>query len=177
MKKIIKLFIIIILFLCCLNSNIVYATPAKGTDGSGGSGDSKSSPSTSSKTDDDSWSKWKDAFKYADDFADGDIEWNFDDKDLTTEEKKALKESIPSLANVEKDIKKDANSIFNILLAIGTVLTVIVGVVLGIQYMMASAEDKAQVKEKMIPYVVGGVVIYSAFTIWYIVVQVLGNIN
>lgn len=42
----------------------------------------------------------------------------------------------------------------------------IVGTILGIQFMVASAEDKAKVKEAIVPYVVGCIVIFGAFTIW-----------
>ena len=68
------------------------------------------------------------------------------------------------------------SQIFNILLAIGVVLTVVVGGYLGIKFMMASAEDKAKIKETMIPYVLGCVVIYGAFGIWKIIITVLDQI-
>ena len=67
-------------------------------------------------------------------------------------------------------------SIFNILLTIGVALTVIVGGILGIKFIIASAEDKAQIKEMLIPYVVGCIVIYGAFGIWKLVVEIMGNI-
>ena len=158
MKKIIRIFTIIVLFLCFFNSNMAYATQNESKDK-------------------ESRSNWKDLFKYADEFTNGNIEWDMSDDNLSDTDKKALKENIPSVTEIEASIKSDANSIYNILLAIGTILTVIVGAVLGIQYMMASAEDKAKVKEKMIPYIVGCIVIYGAFTIWYIVVEVLGKMS
>lgn len=37
--------------------------------------------------------------------------------------------------------------------------------------MVASAEDKAKVKEALIPYIVGCIVIFGAFTIWSIAVN------
>jgi len=153
MKKIIRIFTIIVLFLCFFNSNMVYATQNESKDK-------------------ESRSNWKDIFKYADEFTDGNIDWDTND-----EENKGVKANNPSATEIEARIKSDANSIYNILLAIGTILTVIVGVVLGIQYMAASAEDKAKIKEKMIPYVVGCIVIYGAFGIWYFVVTVLGQMN
>ncbi len=66
--------------------------------------------------------------------------------------------------------------IYNILLAIAVVVAVIVGLYLAIKFMMSSAEDKAKVKEMLIPYIVGCIVIFSAFTIWKLVVTILGNI-
>lgn len=47
----------------------------------------------------------------------------------------------------------------------------LVGTIIGIQFMVASAEDKAKVKEALIPYVIGCAVIFGAFTIWSIAVN------
>lgn len=43
--------------------------------------------------------------------------------------------------------------------------------------MVASAEDKAKVKEALIPYVIGCAVIFGAFTIWSIAVNLGQNIT
>lgn len=48
----------------------------------------------------------------------------------------------------------------------------IVGTIIGIQFMVASAEDKAKVKEALVPYIIGCAVIFGAFTIWSIVVNI-----
>ena len=74
------------------------------------------------------------------------------------------------------DLKFSSDFLFNMLFSIGVALTVIVGGILGIKFMLASAEDKAQIKELMIPYVAGCIVIYGAFGIWKLVVNVLGGI-
>lgn len=47
----------------------------------------------------------------------------------------------------------------------------LVGTMIGIQFMVASAEDKAKVKEALVPYVIGCAVIFGAFTIWSIAVN------
>lgn len=62
---------------------------------------------------------------------------------------------------------------FKLLMAFGIVIMLIVGTVIGIQFMLASAEDKAKVKEALIPYVIGCLVIFGAFTIWSITVNIL----
>lgn len=77
----------------------------------------------------------------------------------------------------EGNLKKGSNTLFNILLVIGISGTVIVGIYLGIKFMMSSAEDKAKVKESLIPYFAGCIVIYGAFTIWKIVMVILGGLN
>jgi len=73
-------------------------------------------------------------------------------------------------------IKEIINDIYNVLLALGVGVTVIVGGVLGIKFMLASAEDKAQLKESMKPYLTGCFVIYGAFGIWKICIQVFSAI-
>ena len=76
----------------------------------------------------------------------------------------------------ETEIAKTASTMFHTLMNIGIVLSVIVGGVLGIQFMMASAEDKAKIKETLIPYVIGCVVIYGAYGIWRLVANLLTGI-
>lgn len=74
------------------------------------------------------------------------------------------------------DFNSPMAQIFNALIAIATVIAVIVGGILGIKFMMASAEDKAQIKEALIPYVLGCAVIFGAYGIWKLVVTVLAQI-
>ena len=47
----------------------------------------------------------------------------------------------------------------------GVVVAVVVLMVLGIKYMMGSAEEKAEYKKTMMPYVIGAVLIFAATTI------------
>lgn len=68
----------------------------------------------------------------------------------------------------DSDLRTIINDIYNILLPLGVAVTVIIGGVLGIKFMMASAEDKAKVKESLVPYVIGCIAIYGAFGIWKI---------
>lgn len=67
--------------------------------------------------------------------------------------------------------------IYNALLIIGTVIAMIVGVVLGIQFITGSVEAKSKVKEALIPYVVGCVVIFGAFGIWKLAITILQGIG
>lgn len=46
--------------------------------------------------------------------------------------------------------------------AIGSIIAVLMLVVLGIKYMMGSAEEKAEYKKTMIPYLIGAVLIFAA---------------
>lgn len=75
------------------------------------------------------------------------------------------------------DIHNLSDSLYNILLIIGTVIAMIVGVVLGIQFMTGRIEVKSKVKESLIPYVVGCVVIFGAFGIWKLAITILQGIG
>lgn len=78
---------------------------------------------------------------------------------------------------VDNEKLKDASaSIYNLLSSIGMIISVIVGIALGITFMMASAEDKAKVKEALVPYIVGCVVVFGAFGIWKIVINTFSGI-
>lgn len=64
--------------------------------------------------------------------------------------------------NGATQISNVGKSIVGILQTVGIVLSVIVLIVLGIKYMMGSAEEKADYKKSMMPYVVGAIIIFAA---------------
>ncbi len=76
-----------------------------------------------------------------------------------------------------KDVQDEVSSIYNILLILGTALTVIIGAILGITFMVSSVEEQAKIKELLVPYVIGCVVIFGAFGIWKLVVGILAGIT
>lgn len=71
-------------------------------------------------------------------------------------------------------LENTSNTIYNILLVLGICIAVIVSAVLGIQFMIGSVEEKAKVKDALIPFVIGCIVIFGAFGIWKIVINI-GN--
>ena len=75
------------------------------------------------------------------------------------------------------DVKAIMNDIYNIIFPLGVATTVIIGGVLGIKFMVASAEEKAKLKESLIPYAVGCVVIYGAFGIWKLAITIFSQIG
>ena len=58
----------------------------------------------------------------------------------------------------------------------GLILAIIIGMVLGIQFMIGSIEQKAKVKDSLVPYIVGCVVIFGAFGIWKLVLTILEGV-
>ncbi len=73
-------------------------------------------------------------------------------------------------------IKKTSDQIYNILLIAGVAITVIVGAILGVQFMMGSMDDKAKIKESLIPFTIGSIIIFGAFGIWKIIASLLQSI-
>lgn len=71
-------------------------------------------------------------------------------------------------------LKDFSNTMANALIGIGTAIAVIYSVVLGIKFMIGSMEEKAEIKESLIPFVIGCSVLFGAFAIWKIVVKI-GN--
>ena len=97
-----------------------------------------------------------------------------EDRNQTIDQVMGGAENFISGANTENTIsqsslKNTIDLIYNILLALGIIVAVVAGAILGVQFMVASADGKAELKERLVPYVVGCVVIFGAFGIWKIV--------
>lgn len=67
-------------------------------------------------------------------------------------------------ANVE-GIEKIGGQLITILSTIGSIASVIVLIILGLKYMMGSAEEKAEYKKTLMPYILGAALIFAASTI------------
>lgn len=67
--------------------------------------------------------------------------------------------------------------LIGIIQTVGVVISVVILLVLGIKYMMGSAEEKAEYKKSMIPYLVGAILIFAASTIANIVYQFANGAN
>lgn len=67
-----------------------------------------------------------------------------------------------------------SSSIYNVLLVVGMCAAVAISGILGIKFMIGSVDEKAQIKDALVPFVIGCVVIFGAFGIWKIFVT-FGN--
>lgn len=85
-----------------------------------------------------------------------------------------IKDTNPTIE--DKDLENMSNLLYNTLLIIATVIAVIVGLVIGIQFMTGSVSQKAKIKETLIPYIAGCIVIFGAFGIWKLVVTIMSTI-
>lgn len=57
------------------------------------------------------------------------------------------------------------SQIIGVVRTVGILVAVVILLILGIKYMVGSAEEKADYKKSMIPYLVGAVLIFAASTI------------
>lgn len=97
---------------------------------------------------------------------------NFVEKGKTENEKNGKANEVMNTTNM----KSISNDIYNVLLSIGVVLSVIIGGVLGIQLMWGSVEQQVKAKEMLIPYALGCVVVFGAFGTWKLAVTVFSQL-
>ena len=69
------------------------------------------------------------------------------------------------------------SNIAGIIRNVGIVLAVVILMILGIKYMVGSAEEKADYKKSMIPYLVGAIILFGAAGIAQVVVSLSGNLT
>lgn len=75
----------------------------------------------------------------------------------------------------ETNLQHFSSTFYNIFLTAGIAIAVISGMVIGMKYMMASVEEKADIKTMLIPYVVGCFVVFGSFGIWKLVIEIMQN--
>lgn len=77
----------------------------------------------------------------------------------------------------DSSLKSMSSTIYNVLLIVGVVIAVIYGLFIAIKLIMGSIDEKAKIKESLIPYVAGCVIVFGAFTIWGIVMNMLNSVS
>lgn len=70
-------------------------------------------------------------------------------------------------------LSETSDFLYNLLLGISMFIAVIVGMILGIKYMLATSEEKADIKQTLPAYIVSCVVVFGAFTIWKVVINII----
>ena len=69
------------------------------------------------------------------------------------------------------NLKPTFSTMYNILYTIGISVIFIFGAILAVKYMIGSVDEKASVKEAVIPFLVGSAVIIGAFQIWKLIME------
>lgn len=75
-----------------------------------------------------------------------------------------------------RELHSASNFIFYILFAIAIATAVIIGMIIGIRFMVSGVEEKAKIKEELLPYFVGCVIVFGAFGIWGLTVTILSKL-
>lgn len=78
-------------------------------------------------------------------------------------------------ANSE-ELKEKTENVLGIVQVIGSVVSVIMLMAIGIKYMLGSVEEKAEYKQTIIPYLIGAALVFSGTTIPQILYQISKNI-
>ncbi len=81
-----------------------------------------------------------------------------------------------SIKYEDANLQKLSTTLYNMLLSVGVAIALIVGIIIGIKYMMASVEEKANYKQMLVPYFVGCIVVFGAFGIWKLVVSIIESV-
>ena len=76
----------------------------------------------------------------------------------------------------ETELKSTSDFLYNLLLGIGIIVAVVVGMIIGIKYMTSSVEGKAELKQAAIGYAAGCLVIFGAFGIWKLVINIFSSL-
>ena len=73
----------------------------------------------------------------------------------------------------EEQIQNISKIIYSTLFILGIIIATIVGAILGIKFITGGLEAKSEVKQLLLPYFIGVVVLFGAFGIWRLVLTIL----
>ena len=76
----------------------------------------------------------------------------------------------------ESDLSGLSSTVSGVLLTIAVAITLISAVVMGINFTIQSVEDKAKIKESMIPWIIGIFISFGAYGIWQITINIFQSI-
>ena len=79
--------------------------------------------------------------------------------------------------SVDKDLLKTLGGVIGIIMGVGTVVAICASIYLGIRYMLSSVEEKAEIKKKMVPFIIGVAIFYGATGILKIIGDIANQLN
>ena len=80
-------------------------------------------------------------------------------------------------ANGTNEITTLGGRVVGIVQVVGVIIAVIILLVIGIKYMLGSAEEKAEYKKTMMPYLVGALLIFAGSTIVNAIYNVMTGLS
>ena len=85
--------------------------------------------------------------------------------------------SVKDNASNNEKVAEMGGQIVGIIQTVGTVIAVVMLLVIGIKYMIGSAEEKSKYKETLLPYVIGAILIFAASTLVGVIYNASTNIT
>lgn len=79
--------------------------------------------------------------------------------------------------NAKNVIQSTGNTVIGVVQVVGSITAAVIILVIGIKYMTGSAEEKADYKKSMMPYLIGAIVVFAATNLLKIVVAFAQNIK
>ena len=73
-------------------------------------------------------------------------------------------------------IKSLGGKVIMIASTIGSIISILVLLIMGIKYMMGSVEERAEYKKTLLPYIIGAILVFAASSIAQIIYQIVTNI-
>lgn len=74
-----------------------------------------------------------------------------------------------------KKLEHMGKGILSVIQVIGTVLSVVILIIIGIKYMLGSVEEKADYKKTLVPYVVGAFILFTGTLIPQLIYKIMQN--
>ena len=72
-------------------------------------------------------------------------------------------------------IKNFSASLINVVSTVGSAAAIITLIILGIKYMMGSAEEKAEYKKTLLPYIIGAAMVFGASLLTGVIYSFMNN--
>lgn len=72
-------------------------------------------------------------------------------------------------------LKTIGNNIIGSLKALGSIVSVVALIIMGIKYVMGSVEEKAEYKKTMRPYIIGAIMVFAITNLLGILIEIIGG--
>ena len=76
-----------------------------------------------------------------------------------------------------ESVQNFGKAIVSVVRVVGVIVAVVVLLILGIKYMVGSAEERAEYKKTMVPYIIGAVLIFASTTLVGVVYDLSMSLN
>ena len=96
---------------------------------------------------------------------------------LATDMSATIKDMANGSGKQPTEVVNLGKTIVTIMQTVGIVVAVVVLLVIGIKYMIGSAEEKAEYKKTMIPYIIGAILLFASTTIVNVVYNLANSFN